>query len=373
MHYIRHKDRTMARYISNLRIVFFFLLITPYISAQQGRQSPQDISDRFARETFEKQSFPGMAVMVWKDGDIVFSKGYGYADIDKAIVIDPKVSKFRIGSISKPYTAAALGILYDRNKIYLDFPIQMYVPKFPKKKYDVTLRQLAGHLAGIRHYRGVEFMSNKHYPTVSEGLDIFKDDDLLHPPNSKYAYSSYGWNLISAAVENSANEDFLSFMQREVFDRCEMKNSGPDYATKEIANRVSFYVKSPTGDNQLAPAVDNSYKWAGGGFISSAEDVVLFAKAHLDNTLLLPSTLQLWTKGQTTSDGKNTKYGIGWRSDEDQKGRRWIGHSGGSVGGTSMMLIYPEEKLIVVTLVNLSSARMGNLAFRIANQFLGPK
>ena len=351
-------------------VALFGLFLSTTLISQSDLSSAVSIADRLCNETFKNEQFPGMAVMVWKEGEIVFSKGYGFANVEDKIAVHPYKSKFRVGSISKPYTATALGILYDRNKIFLDFPIQFYVPDFPQKKYEITLRQLTGHLAGIRHYRGAEFMSMRHYPTVVEGLEIFKNDPLLHEPNTKYAYSSYGWNLVSAAIEGASGEGFLDFMNREVFEALEMKNSGPDIANQEINGRVSFYMKNSEGEVHLAPFVDNSYKWAGGGFLSTAEDVVTFAKAHLQNTLLLPSTTSLWTKGQMTSDGKNTKYGIGWRSDEDGKGRRWIGHSGGSVGGTSMMLIYPEEEIIVVTLVNLSSARMGNLAFRVANQFL---
>ena len=362
------KQPSSSHSASIVFIMLFFLGCR--VSPVTPQAQPAKIADRLAQEVFAKQDFPGMAVMVWKDGVPIFSKGYGFADVESQTPIDPYKSKFRIGSVSKPYTAAALGVLYDRDKIFLDFPIQHYVPDFPEKKHEITLRQLAGHLAGIRHYRGFEFMSNVHYPTVMEGLAIFAIDSLLHQPNTKYAYSSYGWNLVSAAIEGASGEAFLPFMQREVFDHIGMNNSCPDYANQDIPDRVTFYQKGTNNSNLLAFQVDNSYKWAGGGFISTAEDVAKFAQSHLDGGILLPSTVALWTKGQATIDGKNTKYGIGWRGDIDSKGRRWIGHSGGSVGGTSMMLVYPEERVIVITLVNLSRAKMGNLAFRIANQFL---
>lgn len=326
-------------------------------------------STTLIQKTIEEESFPGLAVAVAQNGKLLWSKGFAWADIENRKPIDPAKSQFRIGSISKPFTAAGLAKLYETGKVNLDVPIQTYVPDFPKKQYDINLRQLAGHIAGIRHYRGQEFMSNKKYETVKEGLTIFADDPLLFEPGTKYAYSSYAWNLISAAMETAADQDFLSFMQEKVFQPLNMDDTEPDYADQDIKDRVQFYVLS---NNKLtqAPYVDNSYKWAGGGFISTAEDVIKFANAHLQAGYLKQATLDLWIASQQTKDGKPTNYGIGWRSGEDNKGRKWYGHSGGSIGGTSYMLIYPKEKLVVVTLVNLSSARLRNLPFRIGNQFL---
>jgi len=350
-------------------ILLFIFIVSSFSSFAQSQLSAVEQANQIAQKTFEDNNFPGMAVAVWKEGKLLMSKGYGYANIKKEITIDPSKSKFRVGSVSKPFTAAALAKLYETNKIDLDTPIQTYVPDFPKKEWDINLRQLAGHLAGIRHYRGLEFMSNKYYPTVSEGLEIFKDDPLLHEPSSKYSYSSYGWNLISAAIENAAETPFLDYVEKTVFEPLEMTNTQAEHSNQEIEDLVTFYIQT-LGKNMRAPKVDNSYKWAGGGFISTAEDVIKFGIAHLSESYLETTTLKEWTTSQTTKDGKATNYGIGWRSGKDKKDRAWYGHSGGSVGGTSMLLIYPEEQIVVVTLVNLSSAKMGNLAFRVANQFL---
>ena len=351
-------------------VLFFLSCSTSQETIVDTVPKVSDQVDLIAQSVFENEQFPGMAVQVWHEGKVVYSKGFGYSDVENKRPVNPYKSQFRIGSISKPMTAAGLGLLYDRNKIYLDFPIQLYVPNFPEKEFDVTIRQLAGHLAGIRHYDGIEFMSNKFYATVEEGLEIFKEDPLLHEPGSKYAYSSYGWNLISAALEGASSLSFLEFMQTEVFERLDMNMTTPEFSNEVYPDRVSFYQKDIDGKNELAPQVDNSYKWAGGGFIASAHDVVKFARAHLEPGFLSERTLRLWTSSQSMNNGKSTKYGIGWRTAEDKKGRSWFGHGGGSVGGTSMMLIFPEEELIVVTVVNLSRARMNNLAFRIANQYL---
>ena len=125
-----------------------------------------------------------------------------------------------------------------------------------------------------------------------------------------------------------------------------------------IPGRARFYTRSEkTGRVENAPYVDNSYKWAGGGFLSTAEDLVTFASALLDGRLLRPETVQLlWTSMKTT-DGKDTDYGIGWTVDRDSKGRRRVRHSGGAMGGTANLVIYPDLRLAVALLVGAVGRR----------------
>ena len=336
--------------------------------AQTDRTAAVSKAEAIIEKVFADNQFPGMAVAVYHDG-FEWTEGYGYANIESEEEIDPAKHLFRIGSVSKTLTSAGLMKLWSEGKVSLDDPVQNYVSAFPEKRYPVTVRQVAQHVGGIRHYRGLEFMSNIHYSTVEEGLAIFVNDTLLFEPGSKYSYSSYGWNLISAVMETASGEEFLTYMDNEVFTPLQMTQTYPDDNTLEIGNKVTFY-HIQSDEIVPAPIVDNSYKWAGGGFLSTATDVMRFGQIAFDGSFLDEKALEeSWTVA-TLKDGKQTNYGIGWSNNEDKKERHWVGHSGGSVGGTSMLLIYPEEKLVVVTLVNLSGARMGNLAFRIAEQFL---
>lgn len=312
---------------------------------------------------------PGVSITVMKKGEIVFSEGLGYADLEQSVPVDPSRTKFRVGSVSKPMTAAALAKLYEAGKIDLDAPIQKYVPSFPKKEHDITLRQLAGHIAGIRHYRGNEFLSAKNYETVLEGLDIFKEDPLLFKPGEKYSYSSYAWNLISAAIEAAAEEEFLSYVDRIVFDEIGMEHTAADHVDSLIPNRTRYYALTAGGEIVNAPFVDNSYKWAGGGFIATTEDLAKFGQAHLKEGYLKKATLELWRRSQKTNDGKPTNYGIGWRSGE-YNGKKWFGHSGGSVGGITQLIIYPEQEIVVAVLTNSSDVNYRNVHHRIAHLFM---
>jgi len=346
-----------------------------FIGFQLQAQRAVD-ADQMLQEFFQNKNIPSLSVSIMQKGELVFSKGYGYADLVKEIPVDPSSTLFRIGSVSKTLTAAGLGRLYDQAKIDLDVPIERYVPIWPKKAHQVTLRMLAGHLGGIRHYGSGEFMSRTKYKSVSEGLAIFINDPLINQPGTEYAYSSYGWNLISAAMENAAAPeasflstiDFLSFMQSEVFDELDMKNTVPDHADQQIANRAKFY---QVKNEQLveAPYVDNSYKWAGGGFIGTTEDLCKFGQAHMEAGYLSAKTLKTWMRSQKTTDGKFTNYGIGWRTFDRESGKTFYGHSGSSVGGLTYFLIHiPTQTTLAIT-ANVDPLAYDGIPFQLMELF----
>lgn len=320
----------------------------------------------------QKQNIPGIDVAVSINGEIVWSEGFGFADLQHRIPVIPGKTRFRIGSVSKPLTAAALGKLMDRGKLDLNASVQAYVPYFPLKKYPITVKQAAGHIAGIRHYRGNEFLMNRRYNSVKSSLTIFENDSLLFEPGSKYSYSSYGFSLISAVIEGASGERFLPFIQREVFSALNMTSTCPDKNDSIIVNRTSFYQLDSSSYLRNAPYVDNSYKWAGGGFISTTTDLIKFGEAHLTAGFLSAGTLKELTTSQVLSSGDSTGYGIGWRTMTLDR-LHGFGHSGGSVGGITQFQIYPGEKAIIVLLSNSSDTSYGNVVGRIVNVFLEVK
>ena len=200
--------------------------------------------------------------------------------------------KFRIGSISKSLTAAAVATLVEEGRLDLDAPIQRYVPSFPEKAYPITTRQLGGHLGGIRHYNGNENFIRDPFSTVLDALSIFEDDPLLHEPGTAFSYTSYGFNLISAVVEGASGRPFLDVMRDTVFRPLGMADTVADFVTSIIPKRTRYYLRDDDRHLINAPSVNNSYKWAGGGFLSTTEDVLRFANAHLADEYLSHSAKQ---------------------------------------------------------------------------------
>jgi serine beta-lactamase-like protein LACTB len=315
-----------------------------------------------------QSGIPGASVTVLRSGRQIWSEGLGLADVENKVPVTP-LTKFRIGSVSKPIAAVAMAALVQDGKLDLDAPIQKYVPSFPSKAYPITARQLAGHLAGIRHYKGDEFLSNRHYANVTAPLDIFKNDSLLFRPGEKYSYSTYGFVLLSAVIEGAAGQPFLAYVQRRVFDPIGMRNTTAEFPDSIIVNRARFYTRSDSISPVInAPWVDNSNKWAGGGFVSTTQDLARFGQALLDGTVLRRTTIDaLWTS-QRTSDGKPTGYGMGWSVNTDSTGRRSVSHSGGSVGGTALLVVYPKEQMVFAFLFN-GDGRQPALR-RVMNLFL---
>jgi CubicO group peptidase (beta-lactamase class C family) len=359
------------------------LLVTPLAgqtaAPPKARLKPLPVSYKSAiaqatkliTDTMAALKVPGSAIGVMKDGKLVWSAGFGYADLEQQVKAGPKTI-FRAGSISKSLTSAAIGRLIEEGKLDLDQPVQRYVPSFPRKQWPITVRQVAGHIAGIRHYNPGEFESTRHYPTVLEGLMIFQDDSLLFEPGTRYSYSSYGWNLVSAVIEGASGEPFLDYMRKQVFLKAGMLATVPDYADSIIPWRARNYVRGPDRQVLNAPYVDNSYKWAAGGFLSTIEDLVRFGEAMRTGTLLKPATVQqLWTS-LTLSDGKETGYGIGWSVNRDAQGHRYVGHTGGSMGATSHLRVYPDDGLVIVLLVNSDPTFISALP-RIATLFYSAK
>lgn len=302
-------------------------------------------------------NIPGFAIAVAVGGKLVWSEAFGYADLE-AKRPATTATQFRIGSVSKPLTADAVAQLYESGKLDLDAPIQRYVPSFPEKSAPITTRLLGGHLAGIRHYRGGEFVLNQRFATVTAGLAIFQNDSLVTAPGTRYSYSSYGFNLISAVVEGASGEQFLAYMSRHVFKPLGMTSTAPDRNDSLIPNRTRFYERTEAGQYVPSPTVDNSYKWAGGGFLSTAEDLVRFGSAHLKPGYLKAATLELLFTPQHTTSGVATPYGIGWNIATDTLGHRTVFHGGGSIGGTTAFGVDRDSRVVIALVTNLGEARL---------------
>lgn len=286
-----------------------------------------------------QNSIPGLSVSIGYKGELIWSKGFGFADLKNKIPVTSQ-TRFRIGSISKTITSIAMGRLMEKNLVDIFDPVQKYVPYFPNKKWAVTSRDVMGHIAGIRHYRNNEFLNDQFYPSVPSGLSLFLDDTLLFKPKTKYKYSSYGWNLVSAVVEGASGMDFLSFMEDSVFSVLNLHSIMAEHRDSLLTNLAKFYIAE---DNIMveAPKVDNSYKWAGGGFIGNTNDLINFILKLNQSNFISPSTLNLLQTPLTLENGSSTYYGLGWSVRNTAFRKKWVGHSGGSIGGRAMLMHFP--------------------------------
>ncbi len=355
-------------------------LPAPSASAPDQYADAIELSHAAVTAFMEVSGATGVSVAVGINGRILWSEGFGYGDLENHVPVTSG-TRFRLGSVSKVLTAAAVGRLYQEQKLDLDAPIQRYVPAFPEKGHPITARQLAGHLGGIRHYQEKDYGQNRnidfeHYETIADSLKVFQDDPLISPPGTRYFYSTFGYTLLSRVVESAAQQSFLEYLDASVFQPLEMRSTFPDYPDRIIPSRTRFYVRSSTGQIINAPYVDSSYKWAGGGLLSTAEDLVRFGTAHLHPGFFKTETLKLFFTSLRTSDGRETGVGVGWRIATDEQGRKIFHHAGSINGGRTVLLIYPDSGLVVVFLSNLTNtpAAIERTAQTLAEPFLdGPE
>ena len=323
---------------------------------------------------------PSIGLAVGVGGMVVWAGAVGYVDVDSGIAATPR-HRYRVGSVAKAFTAVAMGKLVQDGRLEFDDDYHDWVPEFPEKQGPFSLRQLASHLAGVRHYHSglagfMEQYRQTQYDSVSAALELVADDPLAFPPGTAFQYSSYGYNLLSVALERAADIPYLELMQRTVFEPYAMDSSQPDYQDRPVANvAVPYLVWDDVIIRQL-PA-NNSYKWAGGGFLSTPTDLVRFGNGLLQNAWLTNDIRdQLW-QPQKLADGADNpqNYALGFRVGSAD-GRRVVNHGGGSVGGASFLLIFPEEQVVVAYATNSTAMTLRrNLraeTFEIAAWFMPP-
>eukprot|EP00731_Ephydatia_muelleri_P022836 Em0015g419a len=382
-----------------------------------------------------EQGIPGAVLAVSKNGKLVLSIGLGYSDIENGVPCTPQ-TVLRIASISKAMTAVALMQLWERGKVDLDAPIQRYVPCFPEKEFAgkpvaITTRQLLTHTAGIRHYskdlpaagtvrdefKQAEYYIKDHYDSVKDSIQIFAKDNLLYEPGQKFHYTTHAWTLISAVIESASGKNFLDYMDENVFQPLGMTSTFPEVHTTLLYGRSRHYCRDGNGALLNAAYVDNSYKWAGGGFVSNAEDLVKLGSAVLaslqdglgtiaeqppalpegPSLLLQPKTVEtMWTPVVSMGMGDFPKYqyGLGWfvvpYRESVLCGRETpfsAGHSGGTIGATSALVVLPTRGggawkeggrcgqpaprgVVVAVIFNLQGVRhVYKLGLKIAEEF----
>jgi serine beta-lactamase-like protein LACTB, mitochondrial len=345
-------------------VAFVFVALAAALSAQAP---PAELA-RVAADGHKESGAPGMSIAVVVNDRIAWSSGFGLADVENEVPATA-TTVYRIASISKPIAATAVMQLVERGRVTLDDPVQKYVPAFPAKgEQVVTVRHLMTHTSGIRHYRDGEMESRDTFETVTDALRIFKDDPLLFAPGTKYSYSTYAYNLLAGVVETASGLSFEQYLKNHVWGPAGMSATYFDHVDALIPKRAEQYVRAGSSWRN-APYADLSNKWAGGGILSTAEDLARFHVALDEGKLLKPATLKEMYTPYRLADGAESTYGLGWNISKDDRGRTWIAHSGGATGGTTYLLRDPARKIAVAILCNVQSAPgLRALAIKLADE-----
>jgi CubicO group peptidase (beta-lactamase class C family) len=338
-----------------------------------------DEGRQIVRAALKEQNLPGLSVAVGAGGDVVWAEGFGWADLESKVPVAPDM-RFRIGTASTPLTSAAVGLLLEKGALKLDEVIQTYVPEFPAKQWPVTLRQLMGHLAGVANDGGDEGpLFTKRCERPADALQFLsgRERELRFEPGTRYGYSSYGWIVVSAAVEAAANEPFLEFMLEQIFDPLGMHETEADSGAEPIPNRATPYFPRFAADPRyglhlMRPLEYSCYAGAS-GLVSTPSDLARFGLAINGGKLLQPATVQLLQTSQRLASGEETGYGLGWDLETVSlagEQTRWVGHDGTLLGGmVASLMTFPEHGIAVSVTSNISYTDTEAVALRIAQAF----
>ena len=340
-------------------ITLAILLLSSLLSLAQDKTRPS--SEQIAKiesliqAELTQSKIPGLSVAIVSGDQLRYTKGFGMADLENSVAAK-STTVYRLGSLTKTITATAAMYLAEKGKLDLDAPVQKYCAAFPDKPWPITTRQLLAHLAGMRDYNNQRFLeeyfSTRHYASITESLDIFKNDPLLQEPGTKYSYSTYGYDVLGCAIEGASAMTYEDYIRDIILKPTGMNQTGVDDVSRIIANRARGYGKSRDGIIRNTGLSDTSNKIPAGGLVSTVEDISKFAIALRSGKVLSDATLaQMWTL-QKTRDGQAIPYALGWRVAE-RNGLKEVFHGGSAAGFSTFLYLLPEKSVVVVLMANL--------------------
>lgn len=315
-------------------------------------------------------------ILIAREGRVLISKGYGKANIELNVPMTTGM-KFRLGSLTKQFTAMAVMILQERGKLKVTDSVCQYVPQCPATWADVTLHHLLTHTSGIPELLSLpDFQKTKALPSPpAQTVERFKNLPLNFKPGQSFRYSNSGYVLLGYIIELVSGQTYENFLRENIFDPLKMQNSGNDHNDLIIMNRATGYTRRAAGIIN-APFIDMSIPTGGGSVYSTVEDLFLWDQALYAEKLISKQSFETMFTSYTTADwGDSVAYG--WFIGKDQGNRKFMGFQGGIEGFAAMIMRYTDEKVLIVVLSNFAFARVDEIEKDLAgilfeNKLPGP-
>jgi CubicO group peptidase (beta-lactamase class C family) len=359
-----------------MRAVLLLAWLVPSLSVAQNGQVPDSIARRidsvFVR--FDRTVSPGCALGVYRDGKILYSRGYGMANLEHAIAITPR-SVFDIGSTSKQFTATAVALLAQDGRLTLDDDVRKHLPELPEYGKTITIRHLLTHTSGLRDYLTLMSLRGVNFDGVTTDQDAFdlivRQKGLNFEPGSEYLYSNSGFFLLSAIVRRASGKSLAEFAHERIFAPLGMRDTHfHDDHTRIVPLRATGYEPAPEGGFRIAMS---GFEQTGDGAVMTTVEDLLKWDSNFYTLVVGGEQLQrdLHTKGALTN-GRVLPYALGLMVDE-YRGLRRVRHGGSWAGYRADLVRFPEAKTAVACLCNLGSANPSALADRVADILLADR
>jgi CubicO group peptidase (beta-lactamase class C family) len=357
-HIQRHTLMMLSRVLCGIT---FALTLSAASSAQDFLTKMNQIVDSYV----SSKQFMG-TVLVERDGKMLLNKGYGFANLEWEVPNTPN-TKFRLGSVTKQFTAASILLLEERGKLKTGDPVKNYIANAPAAWDKVTIFHLLTHTSGIPSFTSFpDYASTEAIATSPEALVLrFRDKPLEFQPGEKWDYSNSGYVLLGYIIEQVSGKRYADFVAENIFQPLGMKDSGYDSNSAIIPHRASGYVpglSSPTN----AGFIHMSIPFSAGALYSTSEDLLRWEKGLYEGKVLSPASL----KKMTTAYKSDYAFGIFSRSDN---GHKVYGHGGGIEGFNTEVDYYPEDKLAVIVLGNINGVAPSQMAAKLAGAVHGDR
>jgi len=349
------------------------------LHAQERANTPDSAAkaDAYIREEMAKRRIPGMSVAVIAADNGLFTKGYGFANVELST---PATSDtvYEIASLTKPFTAIGVMMLVEAGRVALDDRVSRYLPKSPTDWADITVRHLLTNTSGIPDYFSIPTLRSapggmwQTEYAATDLLDILFRTPLAFSPGSRFAYSNSGYWVLGQLVEAVTGNSYERFLSDRIFVPLGMKATRRMDRKSIIPNRASGYT---WGDGVLLNAPHTSTTWAysEGGLVSSVSDLAKWDAALWSGRLLRAESVAQMAAPVHLSDGTDSNYGFGWTVGSNPK-RRQIFVTGNKPGFSAIIRRYLDERLTVVVLANVENGiDLGGTAFQLASFFSPPQ
>jgi len=309
---------------------------------------------------------PGLTIAVSIDNQLVLADGFGYSNMELKTKTSPS-HKFRIGQVSELVTTLTAAKLYEQGKLKMDQPVSEILPDLSKKPLPYSIYQLGTHSSGLRAENNPAGKGGiQRLDTI---VNSFIKDDLLYEPGTGVLHTELGFDLIGYIIQKTNKDFFTNVVQKTLIDPLKLENTAPDNVYSIIKNRSNFYDYDYLAQPSGAEPIDLRGKEASAGYLCSVIDLVKMGNTMLYPGFLKQETIDMITKPFITKSGQTSQFGFGLIVNKDMEGRVFYGQRGSVNGGFTMLLIYPEDKLVIAMASNIGNCSWEFPVFEIASIF----
>lgn len=352
--------------MKNAITIIFTVLLSLSLLAQDNDKEYDRLLGKASNE-----NGPGATALVVKNGKVLYRKAFGMANAELGVKLTPD-HIFRIGSITKQFTASAILRLAEQEKLNLQDDITKYIKDYPTHGYHISIEHLLTHTSGIKSYTGMEEFNSamqRRDMSPTELIDFFKKEPMDFAPGTDYRYNNSAYALLGHIIEVASGKKYADYINENFFEPLAMKHSYYDTPAQIILNRAAGYERSEDAFINT-PYLSMTLPYAAGSLLSTVDDLSIWYSAVMADKVISSENRQRAHTSYTLTDGRSVGYGYGWALGNIQ-GSPTIGHGGGINGFLTNTVYLPNEKVFVALLTNCGCTDPGEVAAQMAAVAIG--